>query len=440
MFNIKKYIVLFFSLIIILTLSLSGGILYSQDLDQKNNNVENFPLAITGSEGDYPYPIMQPDYETRKEWIGNIKEAPQTKIIEEAIRLTGINVSLIDHLDYVPVERNQGACGNCWVWAGTGVMEVALDVEEAIKDRLSIQYLNSNYKNGTPGDWAGCGGTLRAFADFYASAGIAIPWSNTNAYYQDHRQGYWDGTSVPAGIISTVPNYPISGIGEQYIPTYNINQSMAISNIKNIINQDKAIWFAFWLPNSTSWNNFFDFWDVGTENAAYNFDYVNGLPYTSSGGGHAVLCIGYDDTDPANSYWIMVNSWGTTANRTNGIFHVDMDLNYNNADSQGYANLSWETLDMGYAGTVPVTSITVTGAGGATTVANGGTLAMNAAVLPVNATDPSVKWSVKAGTGTATIDAVSGVLAATGVGTVTVTATAKDGSRIKGTKVITIIP
>jgi uncharacterized protein YjdB len=65
---------------------------------------------------------------------------------------------------------------------------------------------------------------------------------------------------------------------------------------------------------------------------------------------------------------------------------------------------------------------------------------MNAAVLPVNATDPSVKWSVKAGTGTATIDAVSGVLAATGVGTVTVTATAKDGSRIKGTKVITVIP
>jgi hypothetical protein len=86
----------------------------------------------------------------------------------------------------------------------------------------------------------------------------------------------------------------------------------------------------------------------------------------------------------------------------------------------------------------PVTSITVTGAGGATTVANGGSLAMSAAVLPADATDSSVTWSVAAGTGTATIAATTGVLTGTGAGTVTVTATANDGSGVTGTKDITI--
>ena len=26
---------------------------------------------------------------------------------------------------------------------------------------------------------------------------------------------------------------------------------------------------------------------------------------------YAVLCVGYNDDDPNNSYWIMLNSWGT---------------------------------------------------------------------------------------------------------------------------------
>ena len=91
-----------------------------------------------------------------------------------------------------------------------------------------------------------------------------------------------------------------------------------------------------------------------------------------------------------------------------------------------------------YALAVLVTSITVTGAGDAATVVNGGTLQMSAAVLPSNATDQSVTWSVATlSGGTATIN-TSGLLSATGVGTVTVTATANDGSGITGTEVITV--
>jgi len=87
--------------------------------------------------------------------------------------------------------------------------------------------------------------------------------------------------------------------------------------------------------------------------------------------------------------------------------------------------------------TIPVTSITVTGAGSATTITtNEGTLQMSAAVLPVDATDDSVTWSVIAGTGLGTIDS-SGLLTADINGTVTVRAAANDGSGIYGEIVIT---
>jgi uncharacterized protein YjdB len=86
--------------------------------------------------------------------------------------------------------------------------------------------------------------------------------------------------------------------------------------------------------------------------------------------------------------------------------------------------------------TVSVSAITVTAS--AVTVANGGTLQMNAVVAPGDATDNSVTWSVTDGTGSATITSGGGLLTATGVGTVTVTATANDGSGVTGTLQITV--
>lgn len=87
---------------------------------------------------------------------------------------------------------------------------------------------------------------------------------------------------------------------------------------------------------------------------------------------------------------------------------------------------------------VLVTDITVSGTGGATTiVTNGGTLQMLATVLPSNATDKSVTWSKVNGSGQASIS-VDGLLTAVADGTVTVTATANDGSAVYDDQVITI--
>ena len=93
--------------------------------------------------------------------------------------------------------------------------------------------------------------------------------------------------------------------------------------------------------------------------------------------------------------------------------------------------------DSGGSSTVAVSAISVTGAGNATTVTNGGTLQMSAAITPTNATNKAVTWSVTNDTGSATISN-TGLLTATGVGTVTVKATAQDGSGVFGEKTITI--
>ena len=85
---------------------------------------------------------------------------------------------------------------------------------------------------------------------------------------------------------------------------------------------------------------------------------------------------------------------------------------------------------------VPVTSITVSSKTSATTItANGGTLQMVAGVLPEDAGNQEVTWTVENRTGSATISA-TGLLSAVGNGTVTVKATATDGSGIVGSETI----
>ncbi|MFD1553388.1 hypothetical protein DNU06_06900 [Putridiphycobacter roseus] len=78
---------------------------------------------------------------------------------------------------------------------------------------------------------------------------------------------------------------------------------------------------------------------------------------------------------------------------------------------------------------VMVNSITLSTANGETTVAVGDDLQVSAAILPLNASNTDVTWTIVNGSGTATIDA-NGLLSALTLGTITVVATANDGSGI----------
>ena len=295
------------------------------------------------------YTILRPSLNDTSQWIEMFQAAPRAYInpnLQSKLgSVGGEHVTLLAHMNYTPSERDQGTCGNCWAWAGTGILEIALDSQLGIKDRLSMQYLNSKFNSGKGSNWSCCGGWLEDLTRFYNASKILVPWSNGNAQWQDRFKSCGMSSNISADSISVDPHYTLKSLRAVTIPTWGMDKEEAIANIKNVLGQGKGIWFGFFLPNQTAWTEFFTFWGYQPEcfiwrpkecATAYNFN---------NGGGHAVLCVGYNDLDPENRYWIMLNSWGTTKSRPDGLFMVSMDMNYScTYSSLGYAYY-WMTLD-----------------------------------------------------------------------------------------------
>ncbi len=89
------------------------------------------------------HPVMRITSEQKALFNETILAMPEASIdrqIQKELQLSeqGSHFNLLSHLYYIPEERDQGYIGNCWVWGGTGCMEIALDVQLGIKDRLSI--------------------------------------------------------------------------------------------------------------------------------------------------------------------------------------------------------------------------------------------------------------------------------------------------------------
>jgi hypothetical protein len=303
--------------------------------------------------------VMRPDLETLRRWTEEYKGAPRAHI-DKQIRsmLThaeeqnlGTSVNLLSHLQYIPTVWWQGDCGDCWVWAGTGVLQIALDVQKGIYDRLSEQFFGSCYPYS---DSACCGGSLTTFASWYGGKGYAIPWSNAGASFYDMLTSCGGGATMQCQYISTTPNYPIKSISATVIPTQGVSQATAVANIKNVLNQGKGIWWAFNLPHQTAFNDFNVFWNLQPESDIWDPDFYCGQTW-NNGIAHAVLIVGYDDSATV-PYWLALNSWGGPSNRSNGLFRLKMNLNYNCKHSD-FNSLAFWTLNVTFGDPPPSTPL-----------------------------------------------------------------------------------
>lgn len=138
--------------------------------------------------------------------------------------------------------------------------------------------------------------------------------------------------------------------------------------------------------------------------------------------------------------WSVVNGTGAASISTSGLLTAGSDgvVTVIATANDGSGIMGQTDITISNQTGILVTSIAVQGMGGMDSILiENGTLQMEATVLPINAADPTFTWSVPAANGVATIDA-SGLLTATGVGNVVVTATANDPSGITGTATITV--
>ena len=287
------------------------------------------------------------------------------------------SMSLLSYLPYVPSERDQGQCGDCWAWAGTGTLEIAHNVQNGVADRLSVQLLNTcnPYVNCCDGGW------LDNVAQFYTYEGFAVPWSNTGGNWSSG-----DGSCGAAcGTVATSPQYVITNISVTSIVTTGVGQTAAIANIKTALNQKKAVWFGFFMGSDADWSKFDNFWGSQPETAQWT-NFNPGEAYTT-GGGHAILCVGYDDNAAGGPAWIMVNSWGTTTGRPDGTLEVSQNIDYDGNVMMGsspYQQLSFETLNVGFESqTTNTLAININGSG---SVQVGGSNAPSILSLPNGST------------------------------------------------------
>ncbi len=300
-------------------------------------------------------------------------------------------VSLLSYLPYIPSQRDQGHCGNCWVWASTGALEIEHNINNGISDRLSIQYVNSKYEYDT-GNYACLGGDLDTFKQWYNTDKSPIPWTNTNASYGDYTPHADGSTAVPFSSISTSPSYTLNSLSDSTISTFEVGNSTAITNIEAALDSKRPVWYGFYLPYS-GWTNIETFWGSGSNASMFDPSLYNGQ---SLDGGHAVIIVGYDTMDPSNPYWLVVNSWGAPSNRPDGLFRLNMSMNYDARvydsgtvyqqnlfqilNSEFTGNAAAPTVSSVSPGSGPIaggTPVTITGIGftGATNVTFGSTAA-----------------------------------------------------------------
>jgi hypothetical protein len=344
-------------------------------------------LALAGpgleaSPGSKPmvHGFMRVDPATRRRWTRHRQAALATSAdparggTASPASTGGSPPSSFSLLPEVPnsTQRDQGACGSCWVWASTGMAEVALHSQYNLSDRLSVQY----FQSGDTSQWACDGGDLTEFCNWYNSPtgnphpNVLVPWSNPQGSYADASiNAYQLASTVPPGAIGTVPGYAGVTLNHQTLATP--SQSAAITAIENALLAGQAVGFSFW-TNFLASDGFDAFWEEQPDSALWTNAYEGATENypNPQWGGHMVMIVGWN-ASASPAYWILLNQWGTTSGRPDGCFRMPMLMNYDatynlvqGSSSTAEPCYAFETLSLTTAGNLsPAGSATVPAGG-----------------------------------------------------------------------------
>lgn len=184
-------------------------------------------------------------------------------------------------LYYVTPVRNQGNCGSCWAFGTTAALESSVLIAQntpGVNLDLSEQTLVSCKNDGSISAGSCSGGYIDRAANYIRDIGLPMescfPYTATNNSCSNACLDYRTNTYKIATWHWVATNSP------------------SVDAIKNALNT--------YGPLVTTMDVYSDF-----------FYYVTGIYRHVSGtyqGGHAILIIGYDDTQ---QYFIVKNSWGT---------------------------------------------------------------------------------------------------------------------------------
>lgn len=205
-------------------------------------------------------------------WIG----AP----FDPCLNLTDDLPAAFDWRDYDGCTsiKNQGGCGSCWAFSTVGAMECAIKIMDGVETDLSEQWLVSCNTNGwsCAGGWFAhdyhqnrtdpCGGTgtVRE-SDFpYTARDEACRCMYPHEYYTDRWSFIGFGQGIPQ-----------------------------VDSIKQAILTYGPVSCAVYVDSSFS---------------GYNGGVFSNCK--SGGVNHAVVLVGWDDSQGTDGVWIMRNSWG----------------------------------------------------------------------------------------------------------------------------------
>lgn len=205
-----------------------------------------------------------------------------------------------------------------------------------------------------------------------------------------------------------------------------------MADLKSLIDQGYAVYYVMLLPNSTAWNTFYSYWDFQEEAALFDPAIAKGQTWVDGqGAAHAMLIVGYDETDTSNPYWVVLNSWGETSGRPNGLWRLPMQADYNavmDMAGSNYPMFQFWDLDIAFSTSAPCGNVVSTptvfpSAGGIQT-------------LPINASAAACPWSATVSENWLTLSATGG----TGQATLTLTASPNTGEARTASLTIAGVP